>query len=219
MPGAHHGAAHARRRHLRIDDPDVADHQRVRAFTPAHRSGSGPPLVLVHGFMDTWRTWELVLPALERSFDVLALTLPGHAGGPRIERAISDELFPDAVARALDEAGFADAPVAGNSLGGFVALQLAARGRARSVVALAPAGGWAAGDESYRELVTFQRRLQEQVQQAAAYADAIAATAAGRRRATELLTANFGHIPADLVAHLIVAVAKCEAAPAFIDYA
>ena len=50
-------------------------------FTPFHRGGAGPPLVLLHGFSDTWRTWELVLPALERRHDVLALTLPGHAGG------------------------------------------------------------------------------------------------------------------------------------------
>jgi pimeloyl-ACP methyl ester carboxylesterase len=38
--------------------------------------------VLVHGFTDTWRTWQLVLPALARHHDVLAPTLPGHAGGP-----------------------------------------------------------------------------------------------------------------------------------------
>ena len=50
----------------------------------------------------------------------------------------------------MDDAGFETAHVAGNSLGGYVALQLAARGRARSVVALAPAGGWAEGDESFR---------------------------------------------------------------------
>src|SRR4051795_12594345 len=50
------------------------------AFTPAHRGGSGPPLVCLHGFTDTWRTWELVLPALERHHDVLAPTLAGHAG-------------------------------------------------------------------------------------------------------------------------------------------
>lgn len=52
------------------------------SFTPAHRGGAGPPLLLLHGFTDTWRTWELVLPALEREHEVLAPTLPGHAGGP-----------------------------------------------------------------------------------------------------------------------------------------
>jgi pimeloyl-ACP methyl ester carboxylesterase len=51
-------------------------------FTPAHRGGEGPPLLCLHGFTDTWRTWELVLPALERRHDVLAPTLLGHAGGP-----------------------------------------------------------------------------------------------------------------------------------------
>ena len=51
----------------------------------------------------------------------------------------------DEVERAMDEAGFETAHVVGNSLGGFVSLQLAARGRAESVVAFAPAGGWAKG--------------------------------------------------------------------------
>jgi pimeloyl-ACP methyl ester carboxylesterase len=52
----------------------------VEHFTAAHRAGSGPPLVCLHGFTDTWRTWELVLPTLERHHDVLAPTLIGHAG-------------------------------------------------------------------------------------------------------------------------------------------
>ena len=46
-------------------------------FTPFHRGGSGPPLLCLHGFADTWRTWELVLPLLEREHDVLAPTLAG----------------------------------------------------------------------------------------------------------------------------------------------
>src|SRR4051794_13409514 len=218
MPGAGHGASHPRGRHLRHDDPHFAEPQSVTGFIPSHRGGAGEPLVLVHGFMETWRSWELVLPALERRHDVLALTLPGHAGGPPVDGRISHELLPDAVERAMDEAGFADAHIAGNSLGGYVALQLAARGRARSVVALAPAGGWAEDDKSVRELLELQRDLRQQVRAWAADADAIAASPEGRRRATELLTTNYEHIPADLVAHLIVGIARCEAAPALVDY-
>jgi hypothetical protein len=47
---------------------------------------------------DTWRTWELVLPALERHHDVLAVTLAGHAGGPAIEGDVSDAVLADEVA-------------------------------------------------------------------------------------------------------------------------
>ena len=121
-------------------------------FTPAHRGGSGTPLVLLHGFTGSWRTWELVLPALERHHDVLAPTLVGHAGGPRLEGEVGADVLPDAVERAMDAAGFETAHIVGNSLGGFVALQLATRGRARTVVALAPAGGWAHRDEAIATL-------------------------------------------------------------------
>jgi len=55
--------------------------------------------------LDTWRTWELVLPMLEREHQVLALTLPGHAGGPSIDRPLSTDAFIDAVERSLDAAG------------------------------------------------------------------------------------------------------------------
>jgi pimeloyl-ACP methyl ester carboxylesterase len=154
-------------------------------FTPSHRGGSGSPLVLLHGFTDTWRTWELVLPALERRHDVLAPTLLGHAGGPPLPREVSAEAVADAVERAMDEAGFETAHLAGNSFGGYVALHLAARGRARSVVAFAPAGGWAEGDESYKETLAFFPAMQDAVQSAAPNAGVLMASARGRRRATE----------------------------------
>lgn len=57
-------------------------------FTPSHHGGSGSPLVCLHGIMDTWRTWELVLGELQRHHEVLALTLLGHAGGPPLEGAL-----------------------------------------------------------------------------------------------------------------------------------
>ena len=47
-------------------------------------------MVCLHGFTDTWRTWELVLPMLERHHDVLAPTLPGHAGGPPLNGTPTD---------------------------------------------------------------------------------------------------------------------------------
>lgn len=144
--------------------------------TASHRGGSGSPLVCLRGFTDTWRTWDLVLPALERSHDVLAPTLLGHAGGPPLEGAVSDALIVDAVERAMDEAGFETAHIVGNSLGGYIALQLAARGRAESVVAFAPAGGWAEGDESFREMLGQFVTMYEQLKPVAAQAEAIVST-------------------------------------------
>lgn len=189
------------------------------AFTPAYRGGSGPPLVCLHGFTDTWRGWELVLPALEREHDVLAPTLAGHAGGPPIERAVDSAVLVDAVERAMDAAGFETAHVVGNSLGGYVALQLAERGRARSVVALAPAGGWAETDDSYQDVLGHFTTMQEMVRSAAVHADAIVGTPAGRRAATSFIATEFEHIPGELIAHQIRGAASCEAVFDLLDYA
>ena len=188
-------------------------------FTPLHRGGSGPPLVCVHGFTDTWRTWELVLGELERHHDVLAPTLVGHAGGPRLQNGVTGDVLADGVEQAMDAAGFATAHIVGNSLGGFVALQLAARGRAESVVALAPAGGWAKGDDSYKETLRYFVTMQERLKAADPYAEQIAASPQGRRQATQFITTHYEHIPAELVAHSISGAANCTAARALIDYA
>ncbi|MBB4660713.1 alpha/beta fold hydrolase [Conexibacter arvalis] len=189
------------------------------AFTPLHRGGSGEPLVLLHGFTDTWRTWELTLPALERRHDVLAPTLAGHAGGPPLDGELHMALLADEVERAMDAAGFETAHVAGNSLGGWVALQLAARGRARTVTALAPAGGWDEGDDSFREVLAHFTEMRMQLAPLFPHADAIAATEEGRRRAMRLIATNWDHIPAELVAHEIRGVVGCDGAEAMIALA
>jgi pimeloyl-ACP methyl ester carboxylesterase len=87
--------------------------------------------------MDSPRTWDLMRPYL-RDEPVLAPALPGHLGGPPLK---GDFDFASYVERLLDEAGIRRAHLVGNSLGGYLALLLATRGRAESVVALAPAGG------------------------------------------------------------------------------
>lgn len=176
-------------------------------------------MLCLHGFTDTWRSWELVLPMLERHHDVLAPILPGHAGGPELGPEASADALLDALEQAMDDAGFATAHLVGNSLGGYLALRLAARGRAESVVALAPAGGWAADDDSYRTTLDFFTAMQEQLRGIAPHADSIAATAAGRRQATQFITTNYEHLPAELVAHLIRGAAGCTAITPMVEHA
>jgi pimeloyl-ACP methyl ester carboxylesterase len=176
-------------------------------------------MVCIHGFTDTWRTWELVLPALERHHDVLAPTLAGHAGGPPLELDAGSDAIVDALETAMDDVGFERAHLVGNSLGGYVAIRLAQRGRATTVVALAPAGGWAADDESYKDTLTYFTTAQELLRNAAPYAEEIVSTPEGRRRATAFTTTNYEHIPADLLAHQIRGAASCDAATPLIEYA
>ncbi len=178
----------------------------MSGFTPLHRGGAGPPLLLLHGFTDTWRTWELVLPALERRHEVIAPTLPGHAGGPPLGAEIGAAAATDALERLLDEAGWDTAHVVGNSLGGYLAFQLAARGRARSVVAFSPGGGWIDRDPALDEHFVQTQAL---VRPLAAQADALMATDASRRRATRFTARRYAHIPPGLLAYQLRGVAAC----------
>lgn len=118
-------------------------------ISPAiYRAGSGEPVVLLHGFTAAWTIWHPILADLVARYEVIAPTLPGHHGGPAYptDQPIAFAQSTDAVERQLDELGVGDAHFVGNSMGGGIALELAKRGRARSVVALAPAGGWSRGD-------------------------------------------------------------------------
>jgi pimeloyl-ACP methyl ester carboxylesterase len=131
---------------------------------------------------------------------------------------VTVDTLADAVASAMDEAGLQTAHIAGNSLGGYVALQLGVRGRARSVVALAPAGGWSTGDPAIAELLSLQARMQRQARAAAPHAEAIVSTREGRRRATGLIVERFEHIPPQLIAHQTVGVAACVGAQRLIEH-
>jgi pimeloyl-ACP methyl ester carboxylesterase len=187
-------------------------------FTALHRGGSGSPLLCLHGILDTWRTWELVLPTLERRHEVIAPTLPGHAGGPPLPAPPSTARVVDLLEELLDDAGWETAHLVGNSLGGYLALRLAERGRARSVVALAPGGGWAERDESHRAMLAghleVQRALRENVPPAA-----FVGTDEGRRRATRLISVAYEHIPDELLLHLLRGIVECHGAEALVAIA
>ncbi|MCV7057700.1 alpha/beta fold hydrolase [Mycolicibacterium gilvum] len=111
---------------------------------PIHR-GTGEPIVLLHPFLcsqNVWRTVADQLADTER-FEVFAPTMVGHHGGPKSPTwLLHTEVLVDDIEHRMDQLGWDTAHIVGNSLGGWVAFELERRGRARTLTAIAPAGGW-----------------------------------------------------------------------------
>ncbi len=105
-----------------------------------YRGGTGAPLVLLHGLGLTWRSYLPVLDALEERHAVVAMDLPGFGLSPPVAGAPTPGALARAVARELDVLGLERPAIVGNSVGGWIALELARLGRADRVVALSPAG-------------------------------------------------------------------------------
>ena len=125
------------------------------------REGSGEPLMLLHGVTGAEGMWEEVVPLLAPHFDTIAPTALGHSGGRTpAGRPVRMEHVVDDAERTLDELGVPKAHLVGNSMGGWMALELARRGRALSVCALSPSGTWPAGQGPHNK--TRQRLRQSQ---------------------------------------------------------
>jgi pimeloyl-ACP methyl ester carboxylesterase len=127
----------------------------LHAKAPARRCGGhGEPLVLLHPFGLCSDVWAPVLPALRKHHEVFAIAIPGHAGSeplpPNFGHTIAEGV--DVLERKLDSLGIKSAHIVGSSLGGWLAIELARRGRALSVVALAPGGGWEMGSAQQRRV-------------------------------------------------------------------
>jgi len=108
------------------------------------RHGSGPPLVLLHGVGHRRQAWNAVLSRLTPHRDVVLVDLPGHGESPPLRPAGRPVLtvLLEAVTGLLDELSLERPHVAGNSLGGRLALEAGLAGRAATVTALSPAGFW-----------------------------------------------------------------------------
>src|SRR6185436_9838178 len=145
-PGSQERSANPRTGHcsLRTQNFDTTrirrtmlDYERVTAPLSL-RTRSGEPLLLLHGLGTSRRDFTAVIPALIERFDVINVDLPGIGRSPHLEQRPTVAAITDAVEHTLDAAGLDRVHVLGNSLGARIALELAVRGRARSVVAIAP---------------------------------------------------------------------------------
>ncbi|MFJ7176537.1 alpha/beta fold hydrolase [Streptomyces massasporeus] len=131
---------------------NVASAQGEQSVTLSYtRRGSGEPLLLLHGIGHHRQAWEPVIPALAAERDVIAVDLPGCGDSPALPDGMAHDLpTMSAVLRALFGALEIERPhVAGNSLGGLLALDLARARLVRSVTALSPAGFWNEAERRY----------------------------------------------------------------------
>ncbi|WP_113704474.1 alpha/beta fold hydrolase [Nonomuraea lactucae] len=115
------------------------------------RRGTGPPLILIHGIGHHWQAWLPVMDRLAASHTVIALDLPGFGVSPPLPAGTpyTAEALADAVESFCSMLGVRDPHVAGNSLGGYLALELASRGVVRTATALSPAGFWSRAELVY----------------------------------------------------------------------
>jgi len=178
-----------------------------------YRGGKGEPLLLLHGFTANADAWKPVLPALERRHEVVVVTFHGHMGGPRIPAGFGHTIAEstDLAEASLDAAGLDKVHVVGNSLGGWLAIELARRGRARSAVAISPGGGWEPGSSEQLRLSKIFRKLRILLQVGGPLAPVLARFPASRRFALRDIVARAERMsPAD-ARTMIEAAWRCDA--------
>jgi pimeloyl-ACP methyl ester carboxylesterase len=108
------------------------------------RAGSGPPLVLLHGFICDSRVWRPQIDALSTDFDVIAWDCPGCGESSDPPEEFSMAQFADCLAGLLDEVGVKSAHLLGLSWGGTLIMEFHRRfpERVRSAILANTYAGW-----------------------------------------------------------------------------
>ncbi|MEU3619401.1 alpha/beta fold hydrolase [Streptomyces sp. NPDC002623] len=155
------------------------------------RVGKGEPLLLLHGIGHHRQAWDPVVDILATERDVIAVDLPGFGVSPALPDGLAYDLPTTAgVFGAFCEALELDRPhVAGNSLGGLLALELGREKLVRTVTALSPAGFWSEAERRYAFGVLLTMR-QISRRMPLPLVERLASTAAGRTALTSTIYAR-----------------------------
>jgi len=108
------------------------------------RVGEGPPLLLIHGLGATRRIWRPQVERLASERELILVDMPGFGASPLLGEAPTPWAMAAAITAMCEEIGVARPHVAGNSLGGWVAVEIAKAGGAASLCLISPAGLWRA---------------------------------------------------------------------------
>jgi pimeloyl-ACP methyl ester carboxylesterase len=175
------------------------------------RQGSGEPLLLLHGIGHHRQVWDPVIPALAAERDVIAVDLPGCGASPALPDGMAHDLpTMNTVLAALCEALDIERPhVAGNSLGGLLALELARAQLVRSVTALSPAGFWNEAERRYAFTVLMtMRQIAQRMPQSVV--ERLARPAIGRTLLTSTIYARPGRRSPEAVVAETLALARAQ---------
>ncbi|MFE9438962.1 alpha/beta fold hydrolase [Streptomyces sp. NPDC006602] len=155
------------------------------------RKGRGEPLLLLHGIGHHRQAWDPIVDILATERDVIAVDLPGFGVSPGLPDGLAYDLpTTTSVFGAFCEAMELDRPhVAGNSLGGLLALELGRERLVRSVTALSPAGFWSQAERRYAfGVLLAMRRIAERMP--LPVVEQLARTAVGRAALTSTIYAR-----------------------------
>jgi pimeloyl-ACP methyl ester carboxylesterase len=173
------------------------------------RRGSGPPFALIHGIGSQWQMWQPVLDRVAREREVVALDLPGFGDSAQHRARPTVEALASTVAEFLDGLGLGGAHVAGNSLGGLLALDLARAQLVRSVTALSPAGFWNDVERRYAFTVLMTMRQIAQ-RMPLPVVERLARPAIGRTLLTSTIYARPGRRSPEAVVAETLALARAQ---------
>lgn len=168
--------------------------------------GTGDPLVLVHGISHRRQAWYPVLDQLAEHRTVVLLDLPGHGESHDLVtngRPVIDVLH-DELVGFLDGLGLDRPHIAGNSLGGRIALEAAADDLVASATALSPAGFWR-GPVDF----AYTRALFATVLTAARVAQPLTPTIARSDVGRAVLLGWLHHHPTHVAPETMIADARC----------